>query len=62
MTRTGELNFRVGGGSGGAGVLLGNWNQLSEPLRPSSVYPCPTYGRGDLYDLTRDPRQETCCH
>ncbi len=53
MTHSGELNFRVGGRSGGAGFLLGNWNQLSEQLQPFSVYHCPTCGRVDLYEPGR---------
>ena len=53
MTHSGELNFRVGGRSGGPGFLLGNWNQLSEQLQPFSVYHCPTCGRVDLYEPGR---------
>ncbi|MGA7861996.1 MAG: hypothetical protein WCB19_09105 [Thermoplasmata archaeon] len=50
MSAAGELQFRVGGSTGGPGFLLGNWNQLSEQLQPFSVYHCPTCGRVDLYE------------
>jgi Double zinc ribbon len=53
MTREGDLQFRVGGSTGGVGMLLGNWNQLSENIQPFSVYHCPTCGRIDLYESGR---------
>jgi hypothetical protein len=53
MTRAGEIQFRIGGYTGGAGFLLGNWNQLSEKTQPFSVYHCPRCGRVDLYEAGR---------
>ena len=50
MSLAGELQFRVGGSTGAAGLLLGQWNQLSEQLQPFSVFHCPTCGRIDLYE------------
>jgi len=50
MTRSGELNFRVGGSVGGSAFLKGNWNELSEQLQPFSVYHCPSCGKIDLYE------------
>ncbi|MGI0054174.1 MAG: hypothetical protein ACREBZ_00390 [Thermoplasmata archaeon] len=53
MTRSGELEFRVGGYTGGSGLLLGQWNQLAEQKQPFSVYHCPQCGRVDLYEPGR---------
>jgi rubredoxin len=53
MNRAGDLSFRVGGYSGGAGFLLGNWNQLSERLQSFSVFHCPGCGKIDLYEAGR---------
>lgn len=53
MTRSGQLNFRVGGYTGGSGMMLGNWNQLAEKLQPFAVFHCPNCGRVDLYESTR---------
>jgi hypothetical protein len=50
MTKLGELQFRVGGYARGAGMLLGNLNQLAENLQPFSVYHCPACRRFDLYE------------
>lgn len=53
MTDEGALNFRVGGYTGGSGMLLGSWNQLSESLQPFAIYHCPRCGRVDLYEPSR---------
>ncbi len=53
MTRSGELQFRVGGRTGGSGMLLGSWNQLSESIQPFAVYHCARCGRVDLYESGR---------
>lgn len=50
MTFAGVLQFRVGGSVGGVGMILGEWNQLSERLQPFSVHHCPGCGRIDLYE------------
>lgn len=53
MTASGELEFRVGGRTGGTGFLMGQWNQLSEQLQPFAIYHCPNCGRIDLYEPGR---------
>lgn len=53
MTDAGQLQFRVGGHTGGSAMLLGSWNQLSEELQPFEVYHCPRCGRVDLYEAGR---------
>jgi hypothetical protein len=50
MAKVGELSFRVGGSTGGTGMLLGAWNQLGESLRPFSVYNCPACKRFEFYE------------
>ena len=50
MTSLGEIQFRVGGYSGGAGLLIGNLNQLAEKVQPFSAYHCASCGRIDFYE------------
>ncbi|MGA8302686.1 MAG: nucleotide-binding protein [Thermoplasmata archaeon] len=49
MTGMGQVSFRTGGWTGGAGVLVGSWNAAAENLRSFSLYYCPQCGKFDLY-------------
>lgn len=61
MQDMGTMNFRVGGYSGGAGMLLGGWNQLAEKIQPFEVYRCSSCGKVDFFlppERSRQPGRE----
>ena len=49
--------FRVGGTSGGAKLILGEWAELGESMIPMYVFVCPNCGKIELY-ATEDLRQQ----
>ena len=49
MAGMGQVSFRTGGYTGGAGVLAGSWNAAAENLQPFSLYYCQQCGKFDLY-------------
>jgi predicted RNA-binding Zn-ribbon protein involved in translation (DUF1610 family) len=49
--------FRVGGTSGGAKLILGEWAELGESMVPMYVFVCPNCGKIELY-ATEDLRQQ----
>lgn len=49
MDYLGRLPFRVGGASGGMGMLLGSWNQLSERTETFDLYKCGKCGKVDFF-------------
>ena len=49
--------FRVGGTSGGARLLLGEWAELGESMIPMYVFICPNCGKIELY-ATEELRQQ----
>ena len=46
----GQLRVRVGGSSGGWHILLGEWADMSEGVRPLDAYRCPKCARLEFYD------------
>ena len=49
--------FRVGGTSGGAKLLFGEWAELGERMIPMFVFVCPNCGKVELY-ATEELRQK----
>jgi predicted RNA-binding Zn-ribbon protein involved in translation (DUF1610 family) len=49
-------NFRVGGTSGGAKLILGEWAELGETMVPMYVFVCPNCGKVELF-ATEELRQ-----
>lgn len=49
--------FRVGGTSGGAKLLLGEWAELGEEMIPMYVFVCPNCGKIELI-ATEELRQK----
>jgi len=49
MSGLGQVSFRTGGWTGGAGLLSGSWNAAAENLQPFSLYYCAQCGKFDLY-------------
>ncbi|HSV50208.1 MAG TPA: hypothetical protein VLH35_07815 [Candidatus Acidoferrales bacterium] len=49
-------NFRVGGTSGGAKLILGEWAELGETMIPMYVFVCPNCGKVEL-SATEELRQ-----
>lgn len=49
--------FRVGGISGGARLLLGEWAELGESMIPMYVFVCPNCGKIELY-ATEELKQQ----
>jgi hypothetical protein len=46
----GQIPVRVGGTSGGWHLLLGEWADASEGVRPLDAYRCPQCARLEFYD------------
>lgn len=49
MALVGEEDLRVGGTTGFGGMLLGNFNQMSEHILSLEMYRCETCGKVDFY-------------
>jgi hypothetical protein len=49
MAGMGQVSFRTGGYTGGAGLVAGSWNSAIENLQPFSLYYCQRCGKFDLY-------------
>ena len=46
----GQLPVRTGGSSGPWHLLLGEWADMTEGIRPLDAYRCPQCGRLEFYD------------
>ena len=57
LENQGEVEFRVGGHTGAAHLLLGNWADLGEGLIDLVMLRCPRCGQIDLFDPSLYPTE-----